>query len=94
MQKHAEACKVVVRATGENGRLVVEVTDDGVGGADADGGGLRGLADRVEALGGRLALDSPDGGGTRLLAELPLRDGYAARSPWRCRCRRRSSRSR
>ena len=51
---------------------MVEVEDDGVGGADVDGEGLRGLADRVEALGGRLSLDSPAGGGTRLLAEIPL----------------------
>ena len=59
VQKHAGASRVVVHAsTGEN-RLVVEVEDDGVGGADVDGEGLRGLADRVEALGGRLSLDSP-----------------------------------
>jgi PAS domain S-box-containing protein len=72
VNKHAEACRVIVRATADDGRLVVEVTDDGRGGADAEGRGLRGLADRVEALGGRLALDSPDGAGTRLLAEIPL----------------------
>ena len=48
------------------------VADDGVGGADpSQGSGLRGLADRVEALGGRLTLDSPAGGGTRLRAEIP-----------------------
>ena len=71
VQKHAGASRVIVHAsTGEN-RLVVEVEDDGVGGADVDGEGLRGLADRVEALGGRLSLDSPAGGGTRLLAEIP-----------------------
>ena len=51
---------------------VVEVADDGVGGADAArGSGLRGLADRVEALGGRLRVDSPPGGGTTVRAELP-----------------------
>jgi signal transduction histidine kinase len=51
----------------------VEVWDDGVGGADPAGGsGLRGLADRVEALQGRLRVESPPGGGTRLLAEIPL----------------------
>jgi PAS domain S-box-containing protein len=72
VQKHAEACKVVVRATTEDGCVVVEVTDDGRGGADEQGTGLRGLADRVEALGGRLVLDSPDGAGTRLRAEIPL----------------------
>jgi signal transduction histidine kinase len=48
------------------------VSDDGVGGADpARGSGLRGLADRVEALGGRLAVESPPGEGTRLRAEIP-----------------------
>jgi signal transduction histidine kinase len=52
----------------------VEVADDGVGGADAAGGtGLRGLADRVEALGGRLAIDSPPGRGTTLQADIPLK---------------------
>jgi signal transduction histidine kinase len=51
---------------------VVEVADDGVGGADEAGAGLRGLADRVEALGGHLALESPAGSGTQLLAEIPL----------------------
>ena len=51
----------------------IEVRDDGVGGAAADrGSGLRGLADRVEALGGRLVLDSPAGEGTTLRAEIPV----------------------
>ena len=51
----------------------VEVGDDGVGAArPIDGSGLRGLADRVDALGGRLTVDSPGGGGTRLEAALPL----------------------
>jgi PAS domain S-box-containing protein len=72
VHKHAGASRVVVHATTGEHRLEVEVEDDGVGGADVDGEGLRGLADRVEALGGRLALDSPAGGGTRLLAEIPL----------------------
>jgi hypothetical protein len=50
----------------------VEVSDDGVGGADpARGSGLRGIADRVAALGGTMTLDSPTGLGTRLVAELP-----------------------
>ena len=57
------------------GRLFVEVADDGVGGAVIGSGtGLRGLADRVEALGGTLRLESPPGDGTRLVAELPLAD--------------------
>jgi signal transduction histidine kinase len=56
----------------EDGRVVIEVVDDGVGGADfSDGGGLRGLADRVEALGGRLDVRSSRGEGTRLRAEIP-----------------------
>ena len=54
-------------------RIEVEVSDDGFGGADpAEGTGLRGLADRVEALNGRLQLTSPRGGGTILRAEIPL----------------------
>ena len=72
VDKHAGARRVRVRATTDGERLVVAVDDDGVGGADREGAGLRGLADRVEALGGRLALESPAGGGTRLTAEIPL----------------------
>ncbi|WP_051325123.1 PAS domain S-box protein [Candidatus Solirubrobacter pratensis] len=53
-------------------RAVVEVRDDGVGGAQESGSGLRGLADRVEALGGALWLNSPAGEGTTLLAEMPV----------------------
>ncbi len=72
--KHAQASVVRVLVERSDGRARVEVADDGVGGADAGGGtGLRGLADRVEALGGRLAIDSPRGRGTILRAELPLR---------------------
>ena len=55
-----------------NGDVVIDVVDDGVGGADATAGsGLRGLADRVEALGGHLRVTSPAGDGTRLHAEIP-----------------------
>ena len=54
--------------------MIVEVTDDGVGGADATrGSGLRGLEDRVAALDGTLAVESPAGRGTRLRAEIPVR---------------------
>jgi signal transduction histidine kinase len=54
--------------------LHVEIADDGSGGADpASGTGLRGLADRVDALGGELEVDSPPGAGTRVSASLPLR---------------------
>jgi signal transduction histidine kinase len=70
--KYAEARTATVEIGRENGTLVVEVTDDGKGGADPDAGsGLRGLADRVEALDGRLKVWSPDNGGTRLRAEIP-----------------------
>jgi signal transduction histidine kinase len=70
--KHAEASQVRMRITEENGRLRVVITDDGIGGADPSRStGLRGLADRVEALGGSLAVESPPGGGTRVMAELP-----------------------
>jgi glucose-6-phosphate-specific signal transduction histidine kinase len=56
--------------------LDVAVADDGAGGADAAGGtGIRGLADRVEALGGRLELESPAGAGTTVRARLPLHPG-------------------
>jgi signal transduction histidine kinase len=56
----------------KEGLLVLEVVDDGIGGAAAGGGsGLRGLADRVEALGGRLTVSSPPGRGTHLRAEIP-----------------------
>jgi PAS domain S-box-containing protein len=71
--KYAEASSVVVRAREEEGRLVVEVEDDGRGGADpAVGTGLRGLADRVAALDGRFTVESPPGGGTRVRAEIPV----------------------
>jgi PAS domain S-box-containing protein len=70
--KHAKASEVSVRIARENGFAQIEVIDDGVGGAGSEGGsGLRGLADRVEALGGRLRLDSPIGSGTTVHAEIP-----------------------
>ena len=72
VHKHAGAGSIVVRARADGSRLLVEVVDDGVGGADEGGEGLQGLADRVEALGGRLELESPAGVGTRLSAEIPL----------------------
>jgi signal transduction histidine kinase len=56
-----------------NGHLIVNVADDGVGGADPSAGtGLRGLSDRVEALHGRLRVDSPRDGGTEISAEIPI----------------------
>jgi PAS domain S-box-containing protein len=72
VQKHAGARRVVVHATVGDGALLLEVADDGAGGADPEGEGLRGLVDRVEALGGTLALDSPTGRGTQLRARLPV----------------------
>jgi PAS domain S-box-containing protein len=72
-QKHAGASRLVVRTHNDATILVVEVLDDGVGGADLDGSGLSGLRDRVEALGGTLHLESPPGGGTRLMAHIPVR---------------------
>ena len=52
--------------------LLIEVSDDGIGGASvANGRGLRGIADRVDVLGGRLRVDSPLGGGTRMSVEVP-----------------------
>jgi signal transduction histidine kinase len=70
--KHAQATTATVEVARQNGQLLVEVVDDGVGGADTERGtGLRGLADRVEALGGRLRIWTPRGGGTRVRAELP-----------------------
>ncbi len=71
--KYASASHARVDLDRDDGVLVVEVSDDGVGGADAAGGtGLRGLSDRVEALGGRLRVSSERGRGTTVRAELPL----------------------
>jgi signal transduction histidine kinase len=70
--KYAEASAAKVAVWCDNGVALVKVEDDGIGGADIGGGsGLRGLCDRVEALGGRLRVQSPPGGGTRVTAELP-----------------------
>ena len=70
--KYAEATRASVCVRRVDGRVAVEVADDGVGGADtARGSGLRGLADRVAALDGTLTLDSPPGRGTRVHAEIP-----------------------
>jgi signal transduction histidine kinase len=71
--KYAQASSVKVTVEQTNGYAVVEVTDDGLGGADPlRGSGLRGLADRVASLNGKLAIDSPPGAGTRVRAEIPL----------------------
>jgi signal transduction histidine kinase len=70
--KHSGAGNATVAAWAADRRLRVEVRDDGVGGADLSGSGLRGLADRVEAFGGNLDVRSGSGGGTHLIAEIPL----------------------
>jgi signal transduction histidine kinase len=70
--KYAEATRIRVRVWKDDGEVAIEIQDDGVGGADPSrGSGLRGLADRVEALGGQVHVSSPAGGGTRLVAALP-----------------------
>jgi hypothetical protein len=72
--KHAAASRVTIQAGLEDGWLVVAVADDGCGGADpAAGRGLRGLAARMDAIGGRLEVDGRSGGGTRLRAWLPAK---------------------
>jgi signal transduction histidine kinase len=71
--KYAEASHAVVRLDRSDAGLVVEVRDDGIGGASTDGGsGLSGLADRVGALDGTLTVNSPAGAGTVVRAVLPL----------------------
>jgi signal transduction histidine kinase len=70
--KHADAGRVTVRLTGTDGMLDIEVADDGRGGASVEKGtGIRGLVDRVDALGGTFELTSPPGGGTTLRVRLP-----------------------
>jgi signal transduction histidine kinase len=70
--KHAQATSATIDVVRTDGHIIVEIVDDGVGGADSERGtGLRGLADRVEALGGRLRVWTPRGGGTRVRAEMP-----------------------
>ena len=72
--KYAQATEAAVAVRRTDGRVTVDVTDDGIGGADLTrGSGLRGLADRVAALDGTLSLESPAGGGTHLHAEIPCR---------------------
>jgi signal transduction histidine kinase len=71
--RYGQACGATVQIRRGDGELRIEVSDDGVGGADpAKGTGLRGLADRVDVLGGRLEVDSPAAGGTRVTAVIPL----------------------
>jgi signal transduction histidine kinase len=70
--KHSNARELAVRLARTEGQLRIEVRDDGVGGARVGAGtGLRGIADRLDVLGGRLRVESPPGGGTLVLAEVP-----------------------
>ena len=79
--KYARASGAEIDIAVDDHRVVIEIADDGVGGAGFGGGsGLRGLADRVEALGGRLDVRSPPGEGTRLRAEIPVSGRPAADS--------------
>jgi signal transduction histidine kinase len=72
--KHSRATLVTISAAGRDGMLLLEVGDDGVGGADpARGSGLSGLAQRVRTVDGRLEIASPPGGPTRITVQLPLR---------------------
>jgi signal transduction histidine kinase len=71
--KHADAQHASVTARIESGSLQVEVRDDGIGGAHADGSGLVGLRDRLAALDGTLCVDSPYHGGTLIAASIPIR---------------------
>ncbi len=70
--KYAKATKAMVRVRGLDDHLSIEVDDDGIGGADPrTGSGLRGLADRLAALDGTITIASPNGGGTRISAQIP-----------------------
>ena len=71
--KHAHATAATVDVHLERGSIVATVVDDGAGGADVKGSGLRGLADRVESLGGTLLVESAVGGGSRITASIPAR---------------------
>ena len=81
--KHANSDRIEVRVAMSDGIATVEVRDDGSGGVDpARGSGLRGLADRVSALGGTLEIDSPADAGTTIRARMPLTaPGDASRKP-------------
>ena len=79
--KYASATHIDLAAKSDGHELRIEISDDGVGGADPAGGtGLRGLSDRVAALGGELDIRSPEGQGTRVIARLPLPSGTVAAS--------------
>ena len=72
VDRHARASRATVRVVGSAGGALIEIADDGIGGADdANGSGLRGLADRVEALEGQLRVVSAPGAGTTVSAVIP-----------------------
>ena len=79
--KHAQAECAAVVARVADGRLCVEVRDDGAGGARPDGSGLVGLTDRLAVLNGRLRVESPAGGGTLVAATIPVPDEDLQRQP-------------
>lgn len=73
VNKYASATRAIIRIGRDGEHLTIEVADDGVGGAKAArGSGLSGLADRLSAIAGTLTIDSPEAGGTRLLARIPI----------------------
>jgi signal transduction histidine kinase len=72
--KHAQATRTSVTVRIDDGAVVARITDDGCGGADRNGTGLRGLADRVQALGGELAVRDSNDGGTEVMARIPLEE--------------------
>jgi signal transduction histidine kinase len=77
--KHAQATYVVLDLEVDENGVRLEVSDDGVGGADARGGsGLTGLTDRLHSLGGRIEVRSPVGEGTRLRVVVPAQEGTAS----------------
>ena len=76
--KYAEATHARLSVTDAGGELILEVSDDGVGGADPErGSGLRGLSDRVAAFDGKLIVESPLGRGTRVTARIPCTETRA-----------------
>ncbi len=85
-QKHADASSVHVRAIATTRTLRLEIADDGIGGAtERPGGGLTGLRDRVEALGGTFTIDSPSGHGTRIAVAVPQHRPVSPPDPIRAR---------
>ena len=72
--KHAGATRISIDLRRNRGDLVITIVDDGIGGAQVSGSGLRGLADRLAAFGGRLRVDSPPGAGATLRATIRLVD--------------------